>query len=755
MKSLLKFVTTEDRARELVEICRKKGYVLLHKKHQEPLTEVIIKEGGFTVNYGGYGSYSRIGLGINFGSKWEIAGLEPSPNKAFAGVETCFGAGLDEAKMKAVAEYIKKQGGSIVTGDVGNCDLCILPAGAADEQNLLDLIGKMVEGAKGFLAIDIDEFLGVIPAIKKPRAKAANAAQLSDELKQLQKQLQERKRTSIETALKTLEGRHADIDLLIQGVSVDPAGELDRGPKFKGTGPAMEFLDLSLAGLLSQAGENSEAARLRGSIRKLRFAVKSLPQLKGFNAIEELEIILNRVKDEEKTAELSNLSCFGAMPKLRKLRITNEPGYDNKSLAIKSLDGLDAESLEELEVSDIGLENIEAVKGCRKLKMIDLSNNLDLSSISGLADCSTIEVLRLNGTGITTLEPLSASKGLEELNLDNCRNLKSIKGLDVPQLEALELRQLELSSLDGIQKLIGIRKLDLAGLHNLKDLSPLSRLSKLEELVLYNLTSVKELPAMDKLTALQAVAIGSCDALSDVSSLATANALQRINISECKNLESGPVKWSDGLVELTITQTKLPDLGACPVSLTELCITNNGHLTSLNGLSSCTSIEISSRGMDLSGCFQLESLDGLNLPKLEAISIPETIGNLAALKPYPGIQITIVAGKGKERGYQTVVEDIPPTLGDALLALAPTHLIVKTAWSAELQKISGIGRVTSLTSLDLSDCDLVDITAIAGLDNLELLKVQPRTELSKALGKATFDSKSQIDKLRLKLLAGL
>jgi Leucine-rich repeat (LRR) protein len=755
MKSLLKFATTEDRVRELMEICRKKGYVLQHIKHQEPLTEEIIREGGFTVNFGGYGSYSRIGLGNNFGSKWEVSALEASPGKGFAEVEVCFGAGLDETKMKAVAEYIKKQGGLINDGDVGNCDLCILPAGAADEQNLLDLIGKMVDGAKGFLAIDIDEFLGVIPAIKKPRPKTAKAAQLSDELKQLQKQLQERNRTSIETALKTLEGRYDDIDLLIQGVSVDPAGELDRGPKFKGSGLAMEFLDLSLAGLLSQAGENSEAARLRGSIRKLRFAVKSLPQLKGFNALEELEIILNRVDNVDESKEVAKLGCFAAMPKLRKFRITNESGYDIKSLAIKSLDGLEAESLEELEASGIGLESIEGLKGCRQLKTLDLSSNSDLSSISGLADCATIEVLRLNETGITSLEPMSTCKGLAELNLNDCKNLKSIKGLDAPKLESFELRQLDLASLDGIKKLKGIKKLDLAGLHKLKDLSPLSSLSKLEELELYNLTSVKELPALDKLTALKAVTIGSCDALSDVSSLATANALQRVSIGECRNLEAGPIKWSDGLVELTISRTKLRDLGICPATLTELCISNNGHLKNLNGLSSCTSIEVSSWGLDLSGCFQLESLDGLNLPKLEAISIPETIGNLAALNRYPGIQITIVAGQGKEKGYQTLVEDIPTVLGDALLALAPTHLIVKTAWSAELQKISGIGRVTSLTSLDLSDCDLADITAIAGLDKLELLKVQPRTELSKALGKATFDSKSQIDKLRLKLLAGL
>ena len=39
-------------------------------------------------------------------------------------------------------------------------------------------------------------------------------------------------------------------------------------------------------------------------------------------------------------------------------------------------------------------------------------------------------------------------------------------GLDAPKLEIFELRQLGLASLDGIQKLKGIKKLDLAGLHH-------------------------------------------------------------------------------------------------------------------------------------------------------------------------------------------------------------------------------------------------------------------------------------------------
>jgi hypothetical protein len=124
------------------------------------------------------------------------------------------------------------------------------------------------------------------------------------------------------------------------------------------------------------------------------------------------------------------------------------------------------------------------------------------------------------------------------------------------------------------------------------------------------------------------------------------------------------------------------------------------------------------------------------------------------LADYSDTKITVVAGCGKQKGYD-IVDDIPAALGDALARLNITELCLRTDWGAELKKVSGIGRVTTLKSLDLSDCNVEDITSISALENLEVLKVQPRTELSKALGKATFDTKGQVDKLRLKLLAGL
>lgn len=610
----------------------------------------------------------------------------------------------------------------------------------------------MVDGSKGFLSIDADEFLAVYPAIKKPKAKTAKTSQLSEELKQLQNLLTAHSNGMILLALKRLEGRDAVIDLLIQGVSVDPVtGELDRGPKFKGSGPAMEYLDLALTGLLSRAGENSAAAQIRASIKKLNFALKALPQLQGFGGLEDLEIILNRVDDEKQTETINDLHVFGSLPKLERLKIASEPGYDHKSLRIKSLDGLEAPNLLELEASDIGLENILALNSCPRLRLIDVSKCPDLNDISMLKACSELETLRLNQTGVESLEALGDASKLTELNLVNCRSLKSLKGIHASSIETLELHALNLANLDGLENLPALKKLHLAGMHKLTDLAALSKLSRLEELELYNLTSVKALPCLDKLDNLNSVSIRSCNKLEDISALEALQALQKVCINECREIKTGPTQWPSNLRELVLEHTHLVELGACPKSLTEFSVANNPRLKNLDGIRGCEGIGIHSWGLDLSGCYKLENLDGLSIKKLEAISIPETLGNLEGLQRYPGVAITVVAGKGKKSGDRTVVQDIPPALGDALASLSLTHLIVKTDWGAELNKITGIGLVTTLTSLDLSGCDLADISGIAGLNRLELLKVQPRTELSKSLGKATFDSKGQIDKLRLRV----
>jgi hypothetical protein len=756
MKSLLKFITTEDRAMALMAICNKKGFVLQHKTHHEPLTEAIIAEGGFTVNFGGYGSYSRLGLGANFNSKWIVSGLDSQSSKTFSDVMVGLDAGIDNAKLMAIDDFVAKHGGTVSIGNPSNCDLYIMPLPGKGENDLIQLYDSKGKGKSNVIVVSVDEFLEVIPVIKKPRPKTAKISQLSVELKSIFKLLQERSYESIDKALLKLNGNNSDIDILLMGVGVDKmTGELERGPKFKGSGPAMEYLDIALFGLLSIASDGSEAGKIRSSVRKIKTAVKKLPSLIGFNALEELEIIINRTSNNEKCITNCDLTSFGPMPSLKKLVISNEPGYDEVGLHVGSLKGLSAEGINELIASDIGLVDVTALDLCKDLEVIDLSQNACLDSIESLSAASAIKKLFLNDTCIKSLLPLSECSELEELCLDNCSKLKSLEGLNSKKVTNLELNNLDLRNVEGLQGLESLQKLSISGITRLADLNPISLLINLEELNINRLDKLKVFPNFDSLSKLKSVEISNCEILSDVSSLSTAKGLEQVNINGSPEVKAGPSIWPDRLISLSLEDTSLLGLGKCPVSLRNININNNKKLLSIMDINLCNKLDLDAWGLDLSGCYSLKSLDGLNIPSLKEIVIPETIGNLDALRQYPEIKITIAAGHGQEKNYSTIIKDIPDSLGIELNKLELKALAIKTDWSGELGMLSGIARVASLRVLDLSDCNVLDITAIASLNNLESLYIKPRTELSKSLGKATYDTKVQIDKLRLKLLAGM
>ncbi len=414
-----------------------------------------------------------------------------------------------------------------------------------------------------------------------------------------------------------------------------------------------------------------------------------------------------------------------------------------------------APRLETAVCPNIGLIDISALSGCRELKHLDLSENTDLSDFSPIAGATQLEELMINGTGVLDLECLKDCLSISEINLNGCEKLKSLDGLCSPSLESLELRQLNLDNLRGAEKLVGLIKLDLSGLHRVKDLSQLSGLTALEELEIYNLTNIKSLHEMSALSSLKKIRVRSCDKLNDVSNIQQAASIEEVSIEECKNVTKGPGKWPESLRDLNLVKTGLEELGTCPAELIEINIQDNPKLLSLKGMSNSKAIVVNRWGFNLSGCFSLSSLEGLAVESLEEILIPETLSNLDALANYPGVKITVVAGKGEQKGYSTIVDDIPIEIGEALNELGITELNVRTDWGGELRKITGVGSLMSLKGLDLSDCDVDDITAIAALENLQSLKIKPRTELSKKLGKATFDTKGQVDKLRLKLLAGL
>ena len=195
MKALLKLINTNEDATKLLKICKKNRNKILHKKHGQELNKSIISEGGFSINFGGYGSFSNLGLGDNFHTKWE---LETSDKKQFSKVLVSLDKSIDKELVKKISTFIKKNEGEIVSQE--KCNLLVknekrktLPKKPRWERDTAPLEddAKIDE----FIDVSIEELLTKFPSIN-PKPKKTN--KLSNETKQNIKNLQKRDLDEIE-----------------------------------------------------------------------------------------------------------------------------------------------------------------------------------------------------------------------------------------------------------------------------------------------------------------------------------------------------------------------------------------------------------------------------------------------------------------------------------------------------------------------------------------------------------------------------
>ena len=142
---------------------------------------------------------------------------------------------------------------------------------------------------------------------------------------------------------------------MIADVTVEN-GELKRGKRFDGTGPAQPYLDMALFGLMAIAKKGSKLAKLRQEIKNLTVSLTTeSPDLKGFDNIEKLTLLML----DETTPNLEN---FDTLPALKTLKIDNGDLWNSAGGQLLSLDGLDAPLLEELYLKRVGLLEISSIK---------------------------------------------------------------------------------------------------------------------------------------------------------------------------------------------------------------------------------------------------------------------------------------------------------------------------------------------------------------------------------------------------------
>ncbi|KAL1198740.1 Disease resistance protein RPS6 [Cardamine amara subsp. amara] len=228
-------------------------------------------------------------------------------------------------------------------------------------------------------------------------------------------------------------------------------------------------------------------------------------------------------------------------------------------------------------------------------------------------------------------------------------------------LVKLDMKLSKLEKLwDGVHPLKNLKKMDLWGSKNLKEIPNLSMATNLEELVLSYCSSLVELPSsIQHLNKLEELWMRDCEKLEILPNGINLKSLNLLNLIGCSRLRSFPNISSNiatlylhgtslvqpfmGMLSPTLTKLDLsdiPSLVELPSSfqnlhkLKDLCITN---CINLETLPTCINLE-SLHNLDLSGCSQLKTfpdiatnIQRLNLSKTGIEEVPWWIEKFSKL----------------------------------------------------------------------------------------------------------------------------
>lgn len=270
----------------------------------------------------------------------------------------------------------------------------------------------------------------------------------------------------------------------------------------------------------------------------------------------------------------------------------------------------------------------------------------------------------------------------------------------LPELEEIWISDCAgLASLDGLSSMRSLKRAWIRGLPLLSDIDILKEIPQLEEIRLCD-----------------------CPALSSIEDLSGLSNLKTVYIEYCKSLEVIPSTWPNSLARLTLKQIGINSIGHLPQSLKEV--------------------------IDLRGCENLKTLDGIeSCTGLAKIIVSPSIEDCSALENLENAWLHFDFKGSTSR-------ELPEKLINSLAELSGLRLEISDSHRPLiLGNPEAISILSKLKAIDLSSCEVSDPSIFIPLSQLELLKVQPRSPISKNLGGCTFNNKGEIDAMRLRLLA--
>ena len=604
-----------------------------------------------------------------------------------------------------------------------------------------------------------------------PREKPIQA--LKSDMRSVWKLLSSRDVANVRMGLLLSEALTSDLDDLVADVSVKN-GELKRGKRFDGTGPAQPYLDIALFGLMAVAAKGSKLAKLRQEPQTLSVSLTTeSPDLKGFENIETLTLLIV----DDTTPDLIN---FGTLPTLRTLKL-NGGGW-NSTGQLLSLNGLDAPSLEEVRLNGAGLVEVEAFSKSPLLKTLDLSENKKLSSLEGISasaatlvslnlqKCETLESIEPVGdlthlkeiyladcASLKSVEALGKIKTLTKLTLESCRALLSLKGIEDLALEMPKSYGGAVLSLSGCSSLttlkhfpknpVSVDRLDLSYMKALKSLEHLPQLPAVKSLFAYS-SGFEDISAIRNLPNLESVSLSNCNTFKNVECLGKHANLKEVTLSSTA-VEKLPHEWQAPLEDLDMSQTSsLADLGQLPASLKQLNIKGCKALKTLKGIEGCTALA----KLNAYQCDQLTSLEGLqHSTQLEELYISMQVTDHAALINLKNTKLHIEIPSNISIFPEEWLASINQLQDSELYLNRISHLF---GMSAEKSKFdyNQLSLLQNAKSLNFEGWDFLlnydEMGWVLDMPNLQSLRFTQRGRMAYRMGSSVYDDLKKLRKLQ-------
>ncbi|KAL3568172.1 hypothetical protein D5086_030823, partial [Populus alba] len=334
----------------------------------------------------------------------------------------------------------------------------------------------------------------------------------------------------------------------------------------------------------------------------------------GKEKIEAIFLDMPRIKEAQ-----WNMEAFSKMSKLRLLKIDNvqlSEGPEDLSNKLQFLEwhsypskslpaGLQVDELVELHMANSSVEQLwYGCKSAVNLKIINLSNSLNLSKTPDLTGIPNLESLILEGcTSLSEVHPsLARHKKLQYVNFVNCVSIRILPN-------NLEMESLKVCTLDGCSKLEEFP--DIVG--NMNCLMVL----RLDETGIIKLSS-----SIHHLIGLGLLSMNSCKNFKSIpSSIGCLKSLKKLDLSGCSELKYIPENLGkvESLEEFDVSGTSIRQLPA------SVFLSKKLKVLSLDG---CKRIDVLP---SLSSLCSLEVL-GLRSCNLREGALPEDIGWLSSLR---------------------------------------------------------------------------------------------------------------------------